>query len=141
MRYIKKGSFMINKITKRIFFILLLTVFFPALSYTQQLAIRAIIPYASSEEYNSDILYNEYNEQYYIDGDNDVTLETFVYAIPAEDGDWIAVQPEEIDPDGFANSDEEVFDDNINTGYIWRPNNMERNWNPYTNGYWEYTDW
>lgn len=54
-------------------------------------------------------------------------------------GEWIQTTEAEVDPDGVTDGSEGV-DDNINTDYIWRPNNVEEGWSPYTNGYWEYTN-
>lgn len=56
-----------------------------------------------------------------------------------EDGEWIKVNKEDIDPDGVTEGTDEL-DDNLNTDYVWRPNNVDENWSPYTNGYWQYTN-
>ncbi|MBZ0201929.1 MAG: hypothetical protein K8I03_02805 [Ignavibacteria bacterium] len=56
----------------------------------------------------------------------------------SKDGEWIKVTEAEIDPNGVTES--EGFDDEINREWVWRPNNMEPDWNPYTYGYWEYTN-
>ncbi len=56
----------------------------------------------------------------------------------SKDGEWIKVTEAEIDPNGVTES--EGFDDEINREWVWRPNNMDPDWNPYTYGYWEYTN-
>ena len=54
------------------------------------------------------------------------------------DGEWIKVTKAEVDPEGV--TDGGGFDDEINTDYVWRPRNMDPGWNPYSNGYWSYTN-
>lgn len=56
----------------------------------------------------------------------------------SKDGEWIKVTEAEVDPNGVTES--EGFDDEINREWVWRPKNMEPDWNPYTYGYWEFTN-
>ena len=129
-----------EKIIRRILSILFIILCFPLISYSQQYA-SAGIPYALSDEYSSQVIDNSYDVNYYTDTpDSIVTLETFESAIPAKDGQWIQVDPAEIDPEGVSNADDRGFDNNINTNYVWRPYDRGPDWNPYTNGYWEFTD-
>jgi hypothetical protein len=55
------------------------------------------------------------------------------------DGEWINVTPDEIDPNGVT-EENSGFDDELNTEYVWRPYNVEPNWSPYTNGYWQHSN-
>ena len=56
----------------------------------------------------------------------------------APEGDWIKVTKADIDPEGVSDGSG-GFDDEINTEYVWRPNNVDPDWSPYTNGHWRYT--
>ena len=55
------------------------------------------------------------------------------------DGEWIKVSKDEIDPDAVTDRSG-GFDEEINTDYVWRPSNVEEGWSPYSNGYWVYTN-
>ncbi|RPI14113.1 MAG: hypothetical protein EHM58_17145 [Ignavibacteriae bacterium] len=57
----------------------------------------------------------------------------------SEDGEWIKVNPEEVDSESVVGDNKE-FDDELNTDYVWRPHNVDKEWSPYTNGYWRYTN-
>ncbi len=56
------------------------------------------------------------------------------------EGEWIKVTKEEIDPQAVADASGGI-DPEINTDYVWRPNNVEEGWSPYSNGYWQYTNY
>jgi len=56
----------------------------------------------------------------------------------SNDGEWIKVNKEEIDPEGVTDGSD--VDDNLNTEYVWRPYGVGPDWTPYTNGYWVYTN-
>jgi len=52
-------------------------------------------------------------------------------------GQWIKVDTTEIDAE---NTDENgQIDEDVNRDYIWRPDNVDADWNPYTYGCWQYT--
>jgi hypothetical protein len=57
----------------------------------------------------------------------------------SSDGEWIKVKANEIDSESVTDGSKDI-DDDINTEYVWRPNNVDENWSPYTNGYWTYTN-
>ncbi len=75
-----------------------------------------------------------------IAGQNDsvITFDSIKNELSA-DGEWIKVKSNEIDSASVTDGSKE-FDDDINTDYVWRPNNVDENWSPYTNGYWTYTN-
>lgn len=56
----------------------------------------------------------------------------------SNDGEWIKVNPGEIDSESVTDGSREI-DEGLNTEYVWRPYNVDENWNPYTNGHWVYT--
>jgi hypothetical protein len=69
--------------------------------------------------------------------DSNITMDSIKNEL-SSDGEWIKVDQDEIDSESVTDGSTE-FDDDINTDYVWRPNNVPENWNPYTNGYWTYT--
>ena len=71
------------------------------------------------------------------EGDSVITLDSVRNEL-SDDGEWIKVNQNEIDSESVTDGSTE-FDDDINTQYVWRPNNVGENWSPYTNGYWTYT--
>lgn len=71
-------------------------------------------------------------------GDSSITFDSMRNEL-SEDGEWIKVQQDEIDAESVTDGSAE-FDDDINKDYVWRPNNVDENWSPYTNGYWTYTN-
>jgi len=76
------------------------------------------------------------------DDDTVATMDTFQKNLDTSTGKWIKVNKSDIDADAVeadASSSSDV-DENINVEYIWRPNIVEVGWNPYTNGYWQYTN-
>ena len=82
--------------------------------------------------------YSQNNEEEIIlvkPAEDTVTLDSF-YGALSDEGEWIKVDKDVIDPDGDINT--VYIDEDINVEYIWRPryNAIIDNWNPYTNGYW-----
>lgn len=75
----------------------------------------------------------------YTDADDSVITIDSIKNELSSDGEWIKVNPDEIDSASVTDSSKD-FDDNINTDYVWRPNDVDKDWSPYTNGYWTYTD-
>ncbi len=67
-----------------------------------------------------------------------INLGTFQKALPPDQGEWIKVNPNEVD--SGAVTDDNGMDDDICQDYVWRPNGVPLDWCPYTNGYWELTD-
>ena len=86
--------------------------------------------------------------------DQPVTMETFQDSL-SNDGDWVQVNKDEIDPqyvteeqtdyqdnNNNVNVEEETYVDNdVNTEYIWVPHVSHRydGWNPYSDGRWVWT--
>lgn len=70
--------------------------------------------------------------------DSAITIDSIKNELSA-DGEWIKVNPSQIDSESVTDGTKE-FDNELNTDYVWRPNNVDENWSPYTNGYWTYTN-
>lgn len=92
--------------------------------------------------------YNDYNDpsntdsndqnQYYQSEDNpDGNMDYYDQQL-SDDGQWVEVNREDIDPENSS-----VFtyvDNDVDTRYIWVPNvNNDPGWNPYHNGRWVWT--
>lgn len=71
-------------------------------------------------------------------GDTVITLDTIRNEL-SSDGEWIKVNPSEVDSESVTDGSAD-FDDDVNTEFVWRPYNVDENWSPYTNGYWTYTN-
>lgn len=69
--------------------------------------------------------------------DSVITFDTIKNEL-SSDGEWIKVNPGEIDSESVTDGSQEI-DEGLNTEYVWRPYGMDENWNPYTNGHWIYT--
>jgi len=74
----------------------------------------------------------------HVDPSDTVSLETFRNAIPADQGEWMKVDPKAVDSEGVTDGSD--VDSDICQDYVWRPYNVGADWNPYSNGYWEYTN-
>jgi hypothetical protein len=61
----------------------------------------------------------------------------------SQNGDWINITSDQIDPDSVEGADSESLDDDIYTDEIWVPNPVLIwvGWNPYCNGRWVWTYW
>ena len=82
-----------------------------------------------------------YGELQSVNPSDDVNFQTF-YNGMSTDGDWIPVDQSEIAPDQIQNSDDPSYvDQDVDQNYIWRPYEAhDQNWNPYSNGRWEWTN-
>ena len=110
----------------------------------------AAILYAASPQLfasNQDGPFNrETTPKYFFNGadsvvfqnDSTFTIEDVKEELSTE-GEWIKVNKEDIDPEAVAD-ESGGFDPEINTDYVWRPRNVDPDWSPYTNGYWQYTN-
>lgn len=74
---------------------------------------------------------------YYVN-DTDLTIDKIQTEL-SEDGEWIKINPSEIDPESVTDGSDDI-DEDVNTDWVWRPYNVEPAWSPYTNGYWKYTN-
>jgi hypothetical protein len=92
--------------------------------------IFSLIFISKADSYPSDIIAAQ--------NDSVITFDSVKNELSA-DGEWIKVKANEIDSESVTDGSNE-FDDDINTEYVWRPNNVDENWSPYTNGYWTYTN-
>ena len=75
--------------------------------------------------------------------DQQMNLDNFKDSL-SDKGEWIKVNPDEIDPDTLASvEDSSVVDGDICTDYIWVPSPeiIYIGWNPYCYGQWEWTYW
>ncbi|MGA2667655.1 MAG: DUF6600 domain-containing protein [Ignavibacteria bacterium] len=77
-----------------------------------------------------------------------VSLDDFQDSL-SQDGQWVTITPDEIDPDESTVDDNTYVDEqgdvdnDIYTQYIWVPSPyyVYEGWNPYCNGRWVWTDW
>lgn len=68
--------------------------------------------------------------------DSAVSMDKFREELSSK-GEWIKVDSSEIDADETDEADQ--IDDNISRDYVWRPNDVSYDWNPYDYGCWVYT--
>jgi len=78
------------------------------------------------------------NGQQY-DDQSDASMQDFQDNL-SDDGQWTQVDQSQIDPDGVTDGTNSGFDDQININIVWIPNIQDPDWNPYSNGYWQFTD-
>jgi len=76
-----------------------------------------------------------------------VSMEDFQDSL-SQDGNFVTISPDEIDPDQNNSDDNQDvtdnnFDNDIYTNYIWVPNPqyLYDGWTPYCDGQWVWTDW
>src|SRR5437762_12289295 len=67
--------------------------------------------------------------------DSVASMEKFQKELSSK-GKWIKVDSNQIDAE--ATDDNSDIDDDVNRDYIWVPDNMEPDWNPYSYGCWRY---
>ena len=75
--------------------------------------------------------------------DQQMTLDNFRDSL-SDKGEWIKVNPDEIDPDTLTSvEDSSAVDGDICTDYIWVPSPevIYIGWSPYCYGYWGWTYW
>jgi hypothetical protein len=80
------------------------------------------------------------DEQNYVPAE-DLDYQTF-YDDLSSSGKWIPVDQNDISPADLQNTEEPSYVDNdIDVNYIWRPYEaQDRNWTPYSNGTWVWTN-
>jgi hypothetical protein len=117
------------------------------------LLVLYILPYITSYSQNSDSLLEKIKDidislSEPVDAEEDLYLNTVsfqsFYDILSPMGEWIQITKEDIDEDlndgeGEGISSLFMFDGDENLMFIWKPG-TDKNWKPYMNGRWEYTD-
>lgn len=87
---------------------------------------------------NSQMYYFNGADSVVFQNDSTFTIEGVKEELSSE-GEWIKVTKNDIDPEAVADQSG-GFDPEINTDFVWRPYNVDPEWSPYTNGYWQYTN-